>query len=208
MSALTAFDFFDDIWCIHHRAHRTRRPVMEARLARLGIGDRTQHVTALASPGDPRVGRVLTHRRLIQDAAERSLRSVLVIEDETLFLDRTEAVLQLAATELRGRDWRLLNLGTWRGVDHLVAEPGCAHLVQAGGRAAPFAVAYGAASYDGLLASLPVQFGAMADYLGEDNSIDGILAALSPAFVVSPAIATTPEWLPHQDPADQQRFMP
>lgn len=181
---------------------------MHARMERLGIASRVHHFMALASPGDPRIGRVLTHRRLIQDAAERSLRSVLVIEDETLFLDDAEATLGSATRELRGRDWGLLNLGTWRGVDHLVAEPGCRHLMQAGGRTAPFALAYGALSFGALLSAMPVNVGGMADALGADKSIDTILAAVAPAFVVNPAIATTPEHLPYQEPTDQHRFVP
>ena len=181
---------------------------MHARMDRLGIGSRVNHFVALASPGDPRIGRALTHRRLIQDAAERSLRSVLVIEDETLFLDRAAAALRGATAELRGREWKLLNLGSWRGVDHLVLEPGCEHLVQAGGRTAPFAVAYGALSFAELLSAMPVNVGGMADALGADRTIDTILAAVAPAFVVNPAIATTPKDLPYQEPADQHRFMP
>jgi hypothetical protein len=98
---MSAFDFFDDIWCIHHPEYPARWPVMQSRFARLGIERRVRHFALVPSPADERIGRELSHRRIVQDAAERSLRSVLVIEDETLFLDRSDAVLAHAAAELR-----------------------------------------------------------------------------------------------------------
>lgn len=205
---MSAFDFFDDIRCIHHSAHPARWPVMQARFAWLGIKTRVRHFASVSSPADERIGRALSHRRIVQDAAERSLRSVLVIEDETLFLDRSDTVLAAAAAELRGREWRLLYLGTERGSDGLGAEPGCAHLRQASGRSGPHAVAYSAAVFAELLARLPIDFAAMQDHLGADGSLDSDLAALEPALVVHPAIATVPLNLPFQDPADQERFIP
>ena len=204
---MSAFDFFDDIWCIHHAAKPARWPVMQARLARLGIGDRVRRFPSVPSPADERIGRALSHRRIVQEAAERGLRSVLAIEDETLFLERTDAVLARAIAELRGRSWKVLHLGTWRGSDGLTEEPGCAHLRQAGDRTGPHAVAYGAAAYAELLSRMPLSFGAMQDHLGKDGSIDGILAGLAPALVVHPAVATVPFSLPFQEPADQERFV-
>jgi hypothetical protein len=205
---MSAFDFFDEIWCIHHAAKPARWPVMQGRLARLGIVDRVRRFPSVPAPADERIGRALSHRRIVQDAAERGLRSVLAIEDETLFLDRTEAVLAGAAAELRGRPWKLLHLGTWRGTDGLAEEPGCVHLRQAGDRTGPHAVAYGAASFAALLSGMPMSFGAMQDHLGKDGSIDSILAGLAPALAVHPAVATVPFSLPFQEPSDQQRFVP
>jgi hypothetical protein len=205
---MAAFDFFDDIWCIHQTAHPARWPVMQRRLARLGIAGRVRRFASIASPADARIGRALSHRRIVQDAAERALRSVLVIEDETLFLDRAETVLAAATAELRGRQWRLLHLGTWRGSDGLAAEPHCTHLRRAEGRTGPHAVAYGAEIFADLLAALPVSFNAMQSHLGETGSIDAALAALEPALVVHPAIATVPFSLPFQEPLDQERFLP
>lgn len=205
---MAACDFFDDIWCIHHTALPARWTVMQARLTRLGIAERVRRFAFVPSPADERIGRALSHRRIIQDAAERGLRNVLVIEDETLFLDRTDQVLAAATAELRGRTWKLLHLGTWRGTDGLTAEPGCMHLRQAGGRTGPHAVAYGAAAFDELLHRMPMSFGAMQDHLGNSGSIDAILADLAPALVVHPAVATIPFSLPFQEPADQERFVP
>jgi hypothetical protein len=205
---MSAFDFFDDIWCIHHPAYPARWPVMQARFARLGIESRVRHFPFATAPEDERIGRALSHRHIVQDAAERSLRNVLVIEDETLFLDRSETVLAAAAAELRGRAWRLLHLGTGRGSDELATEPGCAHLRRAAGRTGPHAVAYSAAVFAELLARLPIGFAAMLDHLGADGSLDADLAALEPALLVHPAIATVPLDLPFQNPADQERFIP
>jgi hypothetical protein len=205
---MSAFDFFDDIWCIHQTSHPARWPVMQRRLARMGIDHRARRFASVPSPADARIGRALSHRRIVQDAAERSLRSVLVIEDETLFLDRTEMVLGAAVAELRGKAWRLLHLGTWRGSDGLQGEPGCAYLRQADKRTGPHAVAYGAAVFAEFLAATPMSFGAMQTWLGEHGSIDAILAGLEPALVVHPAVATVPFSLPYQDPEDQERFVP
>jgi hypothetical protein len=205
---MPAFDSFDDLWCINLPANGARWAIMQARLGRLGIGERVRRFPAVPSPADARIGRALSHRRIVQDAAERGLRSVLAIEDETLFLDRTEAVLTEAAAELLGRSWKLLHLGTWRGTDGLIAEPGCAHLMPAGGRTGPHAVAYHAACYAELLAAMPIGFGAMQDLLGDAGSIDSILARITPALVVHPAVATVPFSLPFQAPEDQERFVP
>jgi hypothetical protein len=207
MSRVSAFDLFDDIWCIHHQAKPARWPIMQRRFTQLGIADRVRRFQSVSSPADERIGRALSHRHIVQDAAERSLRSVLVVEDETLFLDRAETILSNAARELRGKPWRLLHFGTWRGSDDLTPEPGSTALRQAGDRTGPHAVAYGAAVFSDLLACSPLSFGAMQTALGENGSIDSILASLVPALVVHPAIATVPFSLPYQNPADQQRFV-
>ena len=205
---MSAFDFFDDICCIHQTNHPARWPIMQRRLARLGVDHRTRRFASVPSPADARIGRALSHRRIVQDAAERSLRSVLVIEDETLFLDRTETVLGAAVAELRGKPWRLLHLGTWCGSDSLQEEPGCAHLRQADKRTGPHAVAYCAGVFAEFLTATPMSFGSMQTWLGEHGSIDAILAGLEPALVVHPAVATVPYSLPYQDPEDQERFVP
>jgi hypothetical protein len=205
---MSAFNFFDDIWCINDLARPDRRTAMATRLGRLGIVARARWFAAVPSPADERIGRALSHRRIVQDAAERGLRSVLVIEDETLFLDRTETVLHAALAELRGRSWKLLYLGTPRGAHGLTAEPGAAHLRQAGGRTGPHAVAYHAAAFAELLDRTPMNFGAMRDALGTAGSIETILAERTPALVVHPAVATVPVDLPFQEPADQERFVP
>jgi hypothetical protein len=205
---MSAFDFFDDIWCIIDPLRTDRRSIMERRLAHLGIVTRARRFPALPSPADPRIGRALSHRRIIQDAAERGLRSVLVIEDATLFLDRADAVLAGAAAELRGRAWKLLYLGTPRGTHGLTREPGCAQLCQAGERSGPHAVAYHAAAFAELLARMPLSFAAMRDALGTAESIATLLTGSAPALVVHPAVATVPADLPFQEPADQERFVP
>lgn len=205
---MSAFDFFDQIWCINAASRPERWSTMQARLSQLACHDRVRRFPAVPAPADERVGRALSHRRLIQMAAERGLRSVLVIEDETLFLDRTEAILARAAGELTGRSWKILYLGTWRGSDGLTTEPGCKHLAQAGGRTGPHAVAYGSASYAELLAVLPMSFGAMQTCLADHGSIDQIIAPIGPAFVVHPAVATVPISLPFQAPEDQEHFVP
>jgi hypothetical protein len=205
---MAAFDFFDDVWCIHHANRPERWPVMERRLSRLGIGGRVRRFPSVLSPADERIGRALSHRRIVQDAAERGLRSVLVIEDETLFLDRADAALAAATAELGREAWRLLYLGTWRGSDGLAPAPGCEHLRQAEGRTGPHAVAYNGTVFADVLARMPVSFQAMHRHLGSDGSIDSILAELGPALTVHPAIATVPFCLPFQEPADQDRFVP
>jgi hypothetical protein len=204
---MSVFDFFDDIWCIHHASRPVRWRAMQARFERLGLSDRVRCLDARASPGEERIGRALSHRRIIQDAVERGLRGVLAIEDETLFLDRTEDVLGAALTELRGRPWKLLHLGTWRGSDGLAEVPDCRHLRQPGGRVGPHAIGYGEACFDELLARMPVAFRAMEAFLGKDGSIDSILADITPSFVVHPAVATVPPSLPYQEPADQRKFV-
>jgi hypothetical protein len=204
---MSVFDFFDDIWCIHHVSRPARWRAMEARFARLGLAQRVRCLHARASPGEERIGRALSHRRIIQDAAERGLRGVLAIEDETLFLDRTEDLLGPALKDLRGRPWKLLHLGTWRGSDGLAEVEGSQHLRQPEGRTGPHAVGYGEACFEELLARMPPGFGAMEAFLGKDGSIDSILAEVAPSFVTHPAVATVPISLPWQDPADQRRFV-
>jgi hypothetical protein len=181
---------------------------MRARFERLRLHERVRPVTAVATAGDARIGRALSHRHVVRDAMERGLRAVLVVEDETLFLDRADAVLAAAVKELRGRAWRLLYLGDDRGGEELAPAPGCAALRDAGTQVAPYAVAYSAAVYDDMLAAAPGRFADMQKRLGADGSIETILAALAPALVVHPAIATVPARLPFQTPEDQERFVP
>lgn len=204
---MSAFDGFDDIWCINQAEHAARWIRMQARFAHLGIADRVKRFPAVRAPAEPRVGRALSHRRIIQDAFDRDLRSVLVIEDETVFLDRTDEVLDAALVELRHRPWKALHLGSWRGCDGLVAEPGCTHLWRPGGRTGSHALAYGHAGFADLLSVLPSTFAAMTNHLGAERTIDHVLAPIEPAWMIGPAVATVPWMLAYQAPEDQVRFI-
>ena len=78
--------------------HRWRPSfAVEAKIGKRSIEAVEAHEPTVGVDVLERIGRALSHRGIVQDAAERGLRSVLVIEDETLFLDRTDAVLDGAA---------------------------------------------------------------------------------------------------------------
>lgn len=183
-----------------------RRPGddMQQRIASLGLGD-AEPVTAVMTPGDHRIGVLLTHRAAVQAARDQGASSVLVLHQDVLFLDRAREVLGAAAAELAGLSWTLCYLGGWWPV---VPEPfsGCRHLDLARNVGSVHAVAYHGRVFDRVLADWPSDHAGATDWVAHFGAIDTYLAGFETAAIVRPVITTVPALLPFEAAAAQQHF--
>lgn len=203
---MSPFDYFDDIYCINLSSAIKRWQAMEQRFQKLGIAERVRHFPAVATPGNHHIGCALSHRQIIAEASERGCRSVLVFEDDALFLDRTGEVLTAAIPELDHLDWNLCYLGSCRWQGDLDPEPGCQHLDQAYRVTCTHAIAYSERVFPRLQQDLPADFAEMAKWIEKHAGIDQYLCGLDKAVAVRPPVATQAWLLPYEDPADQFHF--
>jgi hypothetical protein len=70
---------------------------MGTRFEQLGIAGRVRRIPAMDTPDDRDIGRALSHRRALELARRENLDSVLVIEDDAVFLQGATWVLRVVA---------------------------------------------------------------------------------------------------------------
>ena len=203
---MPAFDCFDEIRCIHRANLPGVRTKMEARFAKLGIADRVRAHTAVSTPGNPAVSQVLSHRQLIAEAQAAGRHSVLVFEQDVLFLDRSCAVIQAAAGELDRVEWRTCRLGGVPRTGELLARPGLTHWRTGDCFGFVHALAHHQRVYEKILADIPADFDGVHNWLQSASSLETYFATLADNIVLVPRIATLASLLPYEDPADHASF--
>jgi hypothetical protein len=203
---MSGFEFFDMIHCVSPVERPNIAARVQTRLERLGIADRVEQVAAVSTPGDGRIGALLSHRRAVQAACDREARCVLVLSGDVYFLDRTNAVLALATAELAQRCWNLCYLGGWWPVVPS-PEPGCRNLDRALNVAKSHALAYSRDVYSKVLADWPDDVTDVEEWLDRNGDIDRYLARIEESFVVRPVVTTVPDLLPFEDASVQTRFV-
>ena len=152
------FHFFDAIYCINLDRETGRWDSVVRQCKALGIDHRIRRFSAVDTPSAPAIGRALSHRGVIAEAAWQDLDNVLVLEDDVVFSSRAETALGQRLAELSGSPWGLLALGAGGtpGDRRLKAEP----------RGVPLhAVAYHRTVYDEILRELPATPTGMARWL-------------------------------------------
>jgi hypothetical protein len=205
-TAMSPFDCFDAIRCINLDSATERWRNMQERFQKLGISHRVRRFPAISTPGNHHIGCALSHRRVVAEAGEQGCRSVLVFEDDALFLDHTLEVLAVALPELANLDWELCYLGGCRWQGDLDPEPGCQYLGRVRGVTCTHAIAYSERIFPRLLQDLPAGVAGMAEWLEKHHGIDHYLSSTENAKVIRPPVASQPFLLPYEDPADQFRF--
>lgn len=205
---MSPFVYFAEIRCVRQRVEvRPQRDIARA-FDRLGIAARVRDFQAVVTPGNPLIGRALTHRRIVCEAAGLELASVLVLEDDLLFLDRTLRVLAAATEALAQTDWTLCYLGGCHAERPVTPTEGSSLLGRAseGSHSRAYAVAYSARIYSRVLQDLPDDISAMDAWLATNRGLDDYLRGFERAVAVIPPVATSPQFLPFEAPADQFHF--
>jgi hypothetical protein len=178
---------------------------LTGRFRRLGLADRIEHLPALPTPGDPRIGVFLSHRRAVETARERNLDTVLVLSADAIFLDTAAQIMERAAAELSRREWAVLYLGgMWPFL--LEPEPGCLHLDRALDVTKAPAIAYHRGTFAKVLPDWPSEAAAYQEWLELHGDLDRYLKKLGPSFAVHPVVASTPALLPFETAAAQSHF--
>jgi len=186
------FHFFDAIYCINLDRHPHRWESMQRRFRKLGIERGLRRFPAVETPLSHHIGCALSHRRIIAEAKQQQLETVLVFEDDTRFAPDAADVLMRSLQELEGREWQLLYLGGYRNASMLQKIPECEHLVVPGQITCTHAIAYHHSVYDAILDAIPENPVDVALWIRKHLAIDqfytGHLEAS--ALLTWPVIAT------------------
>ncbi|MCX4750351.1 glycosyltransferase [Kitasatospora sp. NBC_01287] len=168
---------FDGITCLNLDERPDRWQAMRHRLTAQGIPpERIHRQAATATPANHHIGCALSHRHAIQQAHTDGLETLLVLEDDAVFLPGAAWVLRRALAELAERPWSLLYLG---GADWGRTFPraeGCHHLEAVTGITTTHAVAYHRSVFGRLLDELPATVEEMAGWIHRNTALDQYLA--------------------------------
>ena len=200
------FEYFDEIRCVNLDADAERWRLMQARFTTLRLGDRARRFAAVATPANRRIGQALSHRRVVEEAAERGRRSVLIIEDDVRFFDQTIAILSAAVPELSGLDWTTCHLGGCRWDGALQAAPDCRYWFRVLGLIATPAVAYSERAFAPMLQGLAADVSGMGDWIRAHHTINQHLQTMEQSVALRPPVAVSPKHLPYEDPATRHLF--
>jgi len=195
---------FDAVMCIQRDANADEWPEVWARFEALGVGRIVERLPAIMTPENHHRGCALSHRAGIAEAQRRGLDHVLVVEEDAVFLDDTNAVVRRALEQLGDAPWDLLYLG---GVHQRAPEPvaGSDALLAPSYVTTCHAIVYHARAFDRLLAEIPGAEGPAFDaWIGEYTAIDQYLPRRTNegafrAFVVTPSVASQPALLNYED---------
>jgi hypothetical protein len=124
------FHFLDGIYCINSDVETARWQAMVRRFGEFGIERKVRRFPAIATPLNPHIGRILSHRRVVEDACLQQLHEVVVFLDTLAFTSEPGGELALWIDGLRDGAWQVAYLDE------------CA-------------IAYHHSIYDALLAAIP-----------------------------------------------------
>ncbi len=186
------FHFFDAIYCINLDRHPHRWELMQRRFRKLGIDRGIRRFPAVETPFSHHIGCALSHRRIIEEAKQQQLKTVLVFEDDTRFAPGAAGVLMRSLRELEGRPWQLLYLGGYRDPNTLQQIPGCEHLLIPGRITCTHAIAYHHSVYDAILDAVPENPVDVALWIREHLAIDQFytMSLGASSLLTWPVIAT------------------
>ena len=195
------FHFFDAIYCINLDHETGRWESVLRQCQALGIDQRIRRFAAIDTPAVPAIGRALSHRAVVAEAAWQGLDNVLVLEDDVIFSRRIAEVLAQSVAELRDQKWRLLALGGSDDGHRVFAGASGDRCLQAAQRPISLhAIAYHHTAYDQILTELPATPTAMARWLETRRGIGHYYADqfAGSSLVTCPSVATQSSRLPKE----------
>ncbi|MEV1006486.1 glycosyltransferase [Streptomyces sp. NPDC049881] len=144
------FSLFDDLVLALPGDLADGMPGLTERIKQLGIAERVRGLQAPQHTDTPQAARAQTHRLAIEQARQRGLDTVLVIDHDTILPTDTVHRLASARPHLRDRPWAACLIA---GVEHHSPLP---HQQPTPAPATRnHAIAYHAGAFDRLLAELP-----------------------------------------------------
>ena len=201
------FFYFDAIYCITADLDTGSWKKMRRRLQALGINEIVRIYKTDSVSENHRVSFALSHRAILQEALELGLDNVLVIEEETLFLDETLAHLTKSLEELGQREWNLFHLGGQSRKQPNSLAVGCRYLRIPHALTSTHAVAYDRRVFVKILHDLPATAEDMSDWLEDIQGYENYLSQLTQQFMAEPSVTTVTHLLPHEEEIMQKRFL-
>ncbi len=105
------FDIFSGIFCINLDSRPEKWSESKIELKKVGILDRTERFSAIATPEKGSIGCAKSHIEIIKIAKARNLESVLVLEDDIQFEENCLEVLEKVIPQLYQVEPNMLYLG-------------------------------------------------------------------------------------------------
>jgi hypothetical protein len=194
------FRAFDAIFCLTPEPDSGQWAAIQARLERLGIGQRVQPLTV----ADGYAAYAAGWRETIAIAARRRYDQVLVLDHEAVFLDDTADVVYRAVTELRGRRWDLLFLGAAVFGMHFPFAPDASTLQRCGPVTGTFALAVHGRAFARLLAEIPPAGPQLDAWIERELAVSQYLSSelrsgRLDGLIVAPRVASQPALLRYDD---------
>jgi len=201
------FSSFDAIYCLNLDRDTERWKVMQRRFEQLGILNRIRRFSAIETPESHHIGCALSHRAIVAQAQKNGFESVLVIEDDCVFLEDTNVHLKRSLDELSDQDWSVLHLGGHRWGRKFDKAADCQHLeLPYPALTTTHAVAYQQSVYQEILDDLPDNIEKMREWVNENVAIDQYLCSVKRRFLTCPSVATQPLLIGQEDEAYQAQF--
>ncbi len=201
------FFSIDAIYCINLDRKTDRWEQMKYRLKNLGIFDRVRRFSAIETPENHHVGCALSHRAIIAQAQKCGYETVMVIEDDAIFLEDTPVHLKRSLDELASQDWSLLHLGGHRWGNEFEKVEGCQYLEH------PYpvltttaAMIYHHSIFQKILDDIPDNLNDMPAWVNHHIAIDQYFVHLKNKFLTVPAMVTQAELISQEDEAYQTQF--
>jgi hypothetical protein len=171
------FHAFDAIYCITPERDQGQWQEAQEHFRTLSFGRGVRRFAAAETPSNPQIGFALSHRRIVAEAKQQHLETVLVLDHDVRFTPGAANLLQQSLEELKGRDWRLLFLGGYRW--SLKNVPGCRTLSLPDPAPVPntHAIVYHHTVYDAILDAVPDNATDAALWLTAHSCLDRFYAS-------------------------------
>ncbi|MFI9404310.1 hypothetical protein [Nocardia sp. NPDC052316] len=209
------FAAFGTAVCINADDQPDRWARMTARFRALGIAETVERLPAIRTPDRYQLGCALSHRSAVAMARARGLESILVFEDDAVFLNGATWVLRHSVAELRQTPWRLFYLGGFYlnkpnalRTDCPVA--GATFLRHAPGLVTTHAIAYHERIYDQILNELPSTPEEMYEFLADyDGHVDVYYAERfnEGIYRCTPTVASQENYIRAEQPHLRDQFL-
>jgi len=122
---VTAWDYFDKIYCISLAERSDRRAEAAAQFARVGLGERVEFVVVQKHPTDCEQGIYESHLLCIARGLARGAEQMLIFEDDILFDGFTTAALERCIAFLAAEPgWHMFFLGCMVKASRRTTFPG------------------------------------------------------------------------------------
>ena len=199
------FYYFDATYCISGGNNR-RWSKMIKRFQAMGIEAGVRHFRMVESDESAHLDTTMSHRAIVQEAMQIGLENVLVIGDETLFLNDTLEYLSQSIDELKQREWNLFFLGGQLQNTVSPGAAGCSNLTIPQQLQDIHAVAYNKGVFEKIASDLPDSREIMATWLSKQRGYENYLMQLDNKFIAAPPVTSTTSLLEHEDEGYRSRF--
>ncbi len=189
--------FFDGIFCLNLDTDPGRWTQARRRHSQLGIAWQVERFPAVATPDNHHRGNAMSFRQMVAEAQRRDYEHVLILEDDAVFIDDTEAVMKAAAAELADLTWDVCFLGACVWSKTFPFLPGSEVLQECGPVTCTHAVAVHRRAYERILSDIPTAPEEFDRWLSEQLACDQYLSGRIAdgtfrAVITSPRVASQP----------------